>query len=481
MTDLNLSVTSFTHKLFPSESYQKNNRLINIIAPPSKSQTMRSILLASLAENTANNISYINNYLVSPDTDAMISACCALGAEIIINPESTVLTIKGVRGCPELPDNIIDVGNSGQVLRFVGAIAGLIDGYTVFTGDHSIRYNRPLQPLLSGLEALGAQCITVKNDGHAPVIIKGPISSGKIVIDGADSQPVSGLILVSIFLPGQTEITVINPGEKPWIDLTLYWLDKFKIKYSNQNYQKYIIYNLDNNNYNLISSFNYNVPGDFSSILYIVAAAIITQTSVSISNLDFSDPQGDKTVLEILIAMGADLDINPELNTLIINDNFNKSNKSNKSIAKLDGKIIDVNNFIDAVPILAVLACYASSETRLINAKIARSKESDRLSVITQELNKMGAKITELPDGLIIQPSDLYHAIIDSHNDHRIAMSIAVAALGAKNKNPGDRTTIINTRCIDKSYSNFKNDINLFSLEERGDPSVSGTMPPLIL
>lgn len=140
-----------------------------VIAPPSKSHTLRAVLFASLAEGE----SRIHHYLHSPDLQKMIRACQQLGASI--QQQKNTLLVQGVAGKPTLPDDVIDAGNSGQVLRFVGAIAALTEGYTVLTGDHSVRYNRPVKPLMDGLEGLGAQCYSTKGDGYAPLIIKGPL------------------------------------------------------------------------------------------------------------------------------------------------------------------------------------------------------------------------------------------------------------------------------------------------------------------
>jgi 3-phosphoshikimate 1-carboxyvinyltransferase len=190
----------------------------HISVPPSKSHTLRAILFAALADG----VSHIHNYLPSPDTNAMIHACRLLGASIDIHDSS--LQIAGVAGKPQAPKDIIDAGNSGQVLRFIGAIAGLIPAYTVITGDHSIRTSRPVQPLLDGLNGLNVFAVSTKGDQHAPIIIKGPIQPGSTTLNGEDSQPVSGLLIAAAFAPGITEIHVNNPGETPWIELTLDWL-----------------------------------------------------------------------------------------------------------------------------------------------------------------------------------------------------------------------------------------------------------------
>lgn len=417
-------------KIYITKSYLSGT----INSSPSKSHSIRSVLFASLA----NGISVVSNYLDSPDISAMIRAVEKLGVKVI--QKENILEIHGINLKPKAPDDIIDSGNSGQVLRFIGAIAALINKYTVITGDHSIRFNRPVQPLINGLNQLGVFCESTKEDGYAPIIIKGTNNlKNKITIDGQDSQPVSALIILSAFINNDfTEINVENPGELPWVNLTLGWLDKFNIKYVNNNFKYYRIFGK-----NKLDSFNYTVPGDFSSVLYPVIAAIITNSEIIIENIDKDDLQGDKKVIEILNSLGANIKYSN--NNLIVE----------KKLKKLSGIDIDVNDFIDAVPILAVLGCFLEGETKLINAAIARKKESDRLATITKELSKMGANITETHDSLIIKKSKLHNSQnLDSHDDHRIAMSLVVAGL-----NTDGISCIKNIDCIKKSYKNFFDDL----------------------
>lgn len=402
----------------------------SIIAPSSKSHSLRAVLFASMASGK----STIYACLQSPDVEAMIAACKKIGAQI--KRTNNTIEIVGVAGKPSVPDDVIDAGNSGQVLRFIGSIVALIDGYTVITGDHSVRFNRPVRSLITGLTQLGAFCQSTKGDGYAPLIIKGPIDSGKIMIDGQDSQPVSGLLMASAFLNGCTEIYVSNAGEKPWIGVTLDWFDRLGINYCNKNFEYYKV-----EGGNVINGFNYSVPGDFSSILFPVVAALITQSDITIDNIDMNDSQGDKKVIAQLQEMGADISL-CEKKLLI------------KAGRQLHGCEIDVNDFIDALPILSVLACYVTGTTVLKNAGIARQKESDRLAVITSELQKMGADIVEREDMLIIQGKKLVGGDVQTYDDHRIAMSLAVAAFGAKEK-----TIVDNVHCVKKSYHNFYQDM----------------------
>lgn len=397
-----------------------------ISIPPSKSHSMRAILFASLAKGS----SVIRDYLHSPDTEAMIKACQLLGADIKIAPQH--LTITGIAGKPQTPNNIIDAGNSGQVLRFIAAIASLNSGYTVITGDDSIRNNRPILPLLEGLTGLGAQAISTQGNGSPPIIIKGPLQGGETHLDGADSQPVSGLLIAAAFAAKPSIIHVSNPGEKPWIDLTLDWFKRLNIPYEQRAYQHYLL--PGNTCY---AGFDYKVPGDFSSCAFPLVAGLITNSSIALSNVDMLDIQGDKALIYILQAMGANITI--EKSRLVI-----------EKLSALNGASIDVNPCIDALTILAVAACFAKNATVIGGAAIARTKESNRLAAITQELTKMGANISELSDGLLIKPALLKGAVVNSHHDHRIAMSLAVAALAADGE-----SIIENTACVAKSYPAF--------------------------
>lgn len=400
----------------------------SIFIPPSKSHTLRAILFASLATGS----SVIRHYLKSPDTVAMIKACKLLGAKIDVSADQ--LNIIGTAGKPRVPDDVIDAGNSGQVLRFVAAIAALLSGYTVLTGDHSIRTNRPIQPLLDGLSQLGVTAISTKGDGFAPIIIKGPLQSGKTTLSGEDSQPVSGLLIASAFTQGKTEIHVKNPGEKPWINLTLDWFNRLGIPYQNNNYEHYIMQG--NAHY---SGFDYTVPSDFSSAAFPIVAALITQSEIDVQNIDMQDVQGDKAVIYVLREMGASIDYDAQQRILQI-----------KKGNLLQGKIINVNDFIDAIPILAVAGCFAAGTTQITGAAIAKRKESDRLVAITAELKKMGADIRDHDDGLIIQRSKLIGAHTKSYHDHRIAMSLAVAGLAAQGE-----SVVENVACVAKSFPGF--------------------------
>lgn len=399
-----------------------------ISIPPSKSHTLRAVLFASLG----NGVSRVYNYLDSPDTQAMLTACRLLGARIVATPEC--LEITGIDGKVEKAEDVIQAGNSGIVLRFICAISALSSYPIVMTGDYSIRHQRPMAALLSGLNQLGAHAISTKNDGFAPIIVQGPLKGGRAVINGADSQPISALLIAGSLSKEPIELIVENPGEKPWITFTLKWLERLGIHVEHEDFRHYFIKG------GSIQAFDYSVPGDFSTAAFPVAAALITQSEILIENLDMNDFQGDKELIAIFKKMGAK--IKESVEGLVVQPS-----------GLLEGLDIDVNDFIDGLPILAVLGCYANGKTVLRNAKIAREKECDRISCVARELKKMGAKIEECEDGLIIERADLKGSFVDGCFDHRLSMALSVAALGCHGE-----STISSAESIKKTYPDFLKD-----------------------
>jgi 3-dehydroquinate dehydratase/shikimate dehydrogenase len=404
----------------------------SVTLPSSKSHTIRAILLAALAKGT----SFIRHPLFSSDTPYAIQAAMQFGAKI--EEISSGISIEGVAGFPSIPNDVINAGNSGQVLRFASAFAALSTGYTVITGDYSIRSNRPIQPLLHGLHGLNTWAVSTRNNGYPPLIVKGPLQAGKIRINGEDSQPVSALLMAAAFIEGITEIEVENAGEKPWLALTLSWLDRLHVSYTHTNLEHFIVHGKKER-----PAFDIAIPGDLSALAFPVIAALVTRSSVCIHRADMKDVQGDKALLAVLQKMGAHIDIDAAAQKIQVH-----------VTDSLKGQVIDVNPFIDAVPILAVLGCCAKGETRLVNGANARKKECNRLQCMVTELRKMGAKIQETEDGLYIQPSLLEGALVESHADHRVAMSLIVAGLFANGK-----TVIEGVDCIEKSYPHFIRDL----------------------
>lgn len=397
--------------------------------PPSKSQSMRALLFALLAKGK----SRIDNLLDSPDVEAMLNACHLLGASVVRDNKG--VEIEGLNGSISGAEDVIHAGNSGLVFRFIGAVAALGDLPIIVTGDSSIRNRRPISPLLEALSQLEVEAYSTKKSGGAPIFIRGPIRSGIAVMDGADSQPVSGLLIAAAFSKESIEIQVKNPGEKPWIDLTLHWFRKLGIPYKAERYEKYIL----NKQAAAIDGFKYSVPADWSSLAYPIASALLTESEICIQNVDFQDPQGDKKLIFLLQKMGASIEMDEGEKRLVV-----------KRGGFLKGSILDINDCIDALPILAVIGCFAKGKTRLTHCGIARKKESDRIGAIVKELKKMGGRVEEEGEDIVIHHSQLKGAELESHADHRIVLSLAVAALAAEGE-----STIHNVEYVNKSYPFF--------------------------
>jgi len=404
-----------------------------IIPPSSKSQTIRAILVASIA----NGKSKIKNFLKSDDIFVFIEGCLKFKAKIFIKKNN--LEIIGTNKKILLKNNDkINVKNSGLSLRFLTSIYALSDKKILISGDDSICSNRPMKPLVETLNKLGANIKYKKLKNFAPLEIKGPFLPGVVEINGQDSQYVSSILIASCLLKNNMEIEVEDPGEKPWIKMTLNWLEKFNVKYENKNFEKFTIFAP-----NRFKAFEYTVPTDFSSALFPILAALITNSNITLKDIIFDDMQNDQKTIDVFKKFGAKILINKEDKTISVYKSYLKGSLN-----------IDVNDFIDSVPVLAVFGCFNDGKIILRNAEIARKKESDRLFAITNELKKMNAKITETKEGLIIEKSFLHPAVVNSHSDHRIAMALCVASLAISGV-----STVEDICCIDKTYPDFKQDL----------------------
>jgi len=382
-----------------------------ITIPSSKSHTIRAVIIASLAEGT----SKIKNPLKSADTIAAVNACKSLGAKINTSNEQEWV-IEGFNNSPNNPGAPINLANSGTSLRLVsGIIAALCDFELELQGDDSLS-TRPIQPLLKSFNELGAEALSVNNNGYCPIKIKGKMQGGSTEINGITSQYISSLLLACPLLGEETKITVVNPHELPYIRMTLKWLDEQGIKYeASEDLTKFKI--SGNQKY---KSFEKTIPADWSSTAFPLVAAAITQSNVLLKDLDLNDVQGDKEIINYLKKM--DADITTEEQGIRVKGK------------PLQGCELDINNTPDALPALSILGCFAEGTTTLINVAQARIKETDRIKVMAEELSKMNADIKEREEGLIIHKSTLKGNKVRGHNDHRIVMALSLAGLIAEGK-----------------------------------------------
>jgi len=399
-------------------SVKKSKTCGSVKIPGSKSHTIRAVFIASLAEGR----SVITNPLISADALSAVSVCQAFGAGI--KNYGDRLEIDGVNGMPSLPEDIINVGNSGTSLRFGMMTAGLVNGYTVFTGDYQIR-RRPLGPLIGAMNELGGEVFSTRNNGTAPVVVKGRLRGGKARLDAVTSQYLSSILINAPLLDRDTEIDITRLNEMPYVEMTLWWLDNQSIIYENDRFKT--IHIKGGQKY---KAFNASIPGDFSSATFFMVLAAISGGEFLLSTLDISDSQGDKMVLDYLKNMGASIE-------------YTQSGISIKG-GDLKGIEIDMNATPDALPAMAVAGCFARGETRLVNVPQARLKETDRINVMCKELKKMGADIEELPDGLVIRHSKLKGCRVNGHDDHRVVMALAVAGLNTEGETVIDTAEAMN-------------------------------------
>jgi len=377
-----------------------------VVIPGSKSHTIRAVAIASLAKGQ----STIRNPLVSGDTQAAVNCYRALGAKIDTT-EPAVWKITGTAGQITAPQKIIDAGNSGTTLRVAMGSAALARSgqTTTLTGDEQIR-SRPVGPLMEALTSLGAKCKSIKKNGKAPVEITGQLRGGKTTIAASTSQYLSSLLLCTPLAAADSEIDVTLLNEPGYVQMTLDWLDKQGIEYQNEDMRLFKIKGQQS-----YKSFDTTIPADFSSATFFLCAAAMCADEVTLLGLDFSDSQPDKAVVDYLKAMGADITIEPKAVTI--------------KACPLKGAEFDMNKTPDALPAMAVTAAFAEGQTRLVNVPQARGKETDRISATACELKKTGASVEELPDGLIIQHSDLKPAKLHGWADHRIVMALSLAGL----------------------------------------------------
>lgn len=395
-----------------------------VTIPGSKSHTIRALFIASLADGR----SVIRHPLVSKDAYSAVSVCRTFGARFE-NSGSSYL-VEGFDGAPSVPEDIVNVGNSGTTLRFGLMTAGLTEGCTVFTGDYQIR-RRPLGSLIRAMNKLGAEVFSTRGNDMAPVVVKGRLKGGKTELDAVTSQYLSSVLINAPLIERDTEITVTRLNEVPYAEMTMWWLDNQGIRYENDNFKKILIKGGQR-----YKPFDMQIPGDFSSATFFMVLAAISGGEFTLKNLDITDPQGDKKVLDYLREMGASVKHTEE--GIVIKG------------SKLKGVELDLNSTPDALPAMAVAGCFAEGETRLVNVPQARMKETDRISVMCTELAKMGADIKELEDGLVIRHSRLKGCRVSGHDDHRVVMALAIAGLNIRGE-----TVIETAEAVNVTFPQF--------------------------
>lgn len=373
-----------------------------IIIPSSKSQTIRALLISVFSRG----VSYIKHPLISDDTESCINAVKAMGADVSIL-ENGDITVDATYAFSDMDELSIDAGNSGTTEYLSLPMLSSLGIQVNTDGDDMLR-KRPLKPLLDALESLGAE--TESTNGFPPASIRGPLDGGECTIECKTSQYLSGLLLGAPLAIGDSHIKCTVLFEKPYVKMTLKWLDDQGIKYriSDDLEEAWV---KGGQSYKPLDTY---IEGDFSSASFFFVAAAIHGTEVTVEGLDKNSTQGDKEILNILEKMGCSIKWNGMAVTV-------------KGPEKLKGGVFDLNAIPDTLPALSVAAAFAEGDTILGNVEQARIKETDRIKVMRENLNELGVEADERRDALIIHGNgSVKGGKAKGYGDHRVIMALAI-------------------------------------------------------
>jgi 3-phosphoshikimate 1-carboxyvinyltransferase len=408
-------------------------------APPSKSYTHRAILAAGYGGGAL-----VKNPLFSADTKATARAVEAYGGSTERVDDD--LEVVGFEGTPETPGNVVDCANSGTTMRLTAAAGALLEDLAVLTGDASLR-SRPQGPLLDALGDLGARAESTRRNGQAPLVVGDGIDSDAVSIRGdVSSQYITGLLMAGAVTEGGLEIDLTTDLKSaPYVDITLEVLADFGIDAEviggddsevrasgaegfrvpgGQSYEP--------------TDGEYHVPGDFSSMSYLLAAGTLAADGELLVEGAYPSAQGDSAIVSILERMGADIEWDRANGAISVAE------------SELEGIEVGVADTPDLLPTIAVLGAAAEGATRITDCEHVRLKETDRVAAMATELTKMGVDVEEYEDELVVHGGGLEGATVEGYEDHRIVMSLAVAALVADGE-----TTIEGAEHVDVSFPDF--------------------------
>jgi len=398
--------------------------------PGSKSVTHRSLITAALADGE----SLLDCFLACEDTIYTLKALQVMGAGM--DHDGEIVRIKGTGGQLESTPSRKEIylGNSGTSYRLLLSIAALARGEHLFTGNERMK-ERPIKDLVQALNQVGVETGYTEKEGYPPVLINASgIHGGKALILGdKSSQYISSLLLAGPYAEKGVEIEVVGElVSRPYVDVTLDVMNDFGVQVERDDYRYFKV--PAGKPY---MARNYTIDGDVSSASYFWGAAAITRGRVITENIHPEKTrQGDIALLDVLEEMGCKVTREPD--RVIVEG------------GELSGIDVDMSSMPDMVPTLASVALFAKGTTFIRNVAHLRIKESDRLSVVAQELGRIGGLVMEKKDGLIIQGKEkLSGAVINPHDDHRIAMSLAMAGLAI----PG--IMIEDEVCVSKSFPGF--------------------------
>lgn len=406
----------------------KSHKISNcrISVPGSKSYTHRMLIAAALAKGA----SKLKNALISEDTQLTIDALRQMGIEIKVNRND--VRIYGKAGRLEACDAPIDLGNSGTSMRLLTAIAALGKGTYTLTGNARMQM-RPVKDLLTALQKLGVRAQALNGNGCPPIeVTGGTIGSDKVGINcQQSSQYLSALLLMAPCTQKGLEIHVTGgPVSRPYVDLTLDLIKRFGIRFEREGYRKFKVPGGQ-----LYQADSYWVEPDCSQAAYFWGAAAVTGAQIKVRGVSADSAQGDARFVDLLEEMGCRIS--------------RESDGISVAGAPLRAIEADMTDMPDQVPTLAVVAAFARGISVIKNAGHLKFKESDRLTATVTELKKMGIGAASTDNGMVVWGGRPRGSVIDTYNDHRIAMSFAIAGLNV----PG--VCIRNEGCVGKSFPAF--------------------------
>ena len=408
-------------------------------APPSKSYTHRAILASGYADGAV-----VRNPLDSADTRATARAVEAYGGSVTRTGGD--LEVTGFGGDPETPADVIDCENSGTTMRLTTATGALVDGLTVLTGDDSLR-SRPQGPLLEALGQLGARAESTRTDGQAPLVAGGGVDGCEVSMRGdVSSQYVTALLMAGAVTEQGVEIELTTELKSaPYVDITLEVLEAFGVEAAVGGSDEIGVRAAGADSFGVAGGQNYvptageyAVPGDFSSVSYLLAAGALAADDGLVVEGAYPSAQGDSAIVGVLERMGADVEWDRD------------GGRIRAAASSLSGAEMGVADTPDLLPTIAVLGAAAEGTTHITNCEHVRLKETDRVTAMATELGRMGIDVEEYEDELVVHGGDLEGATVFGHHDHRVVMSLAVAALVADGE-----TTIEGAEHADVSFPEF--------------------------
>lgn len=404
----------------------------------SKSYTNRFLAIAGLCTEPTT----LHNALLSQDTLLLIEALRSFGhIEVDIDEASNIVAITPNGNSMEAPVGEVDMGNAGTPIRLLITMATLAQGRTVLTGGPRMQ-ERPMGHLLEALPQLGGNAQASRGNGSPPIEVHGPtLVGGRTEINGTvSSQFTTSLLISAPRAQRDVEIRVIEGLlSKPYIDMTVAAMARTGVRVQRTGYEEFTV-----SAGQKYQGGDLTVEPDASGMSYFLAAAAILNGRVRIPGITMDSVQGDVGLVQALIEMGCRADFSSGSITL--------------QGGPLRGINIDMSNMPDVAPTLAVVAAYAQGRTHISGIGNLRLKECDRIDAVSTELRKMGVPVSTTEDSMTIEGGAAVHgAIIDTYDDHRIAMTFAIAGL----RTPG--TVIRDPGCVVKSFPTFWNSLgNLY-------------------